>query len=118
MPSRTCPACSRRYAGLIDPDCVICAGVGALTLGAAGLHKNDPAVAARAVEIYLEVTARHALKSLPIGEPRMEALSAAVAELKHAGLLADSLTVVELALGSGVVEHGQDPIRMVEAHAV
>ena len=93
MASRTCPACQRRYAGLIDPECVICGGRGVLGLGAAALHKQEPPAVARAIEVYLEAAARAAQQHLPIGDERREALAAAVDELRHGGLIADNLQV-------------------------
>lgn len=94
MAARTCPACQRRYAGLVDPECVICQGAGVLRLGPAALHKNEPAVVARAIEGYLEAYLRSVDQMLPIGNPKLEALGNAVSELVHAGLLADPLTPV------------------------
>lgn len=85
---RTCPACARRYAGLIDPDCPICQGTGALSLGAAALAQTTPPAAARAVELFLEASARRARATLPLAALR-PALEAAVDEARHAGLLAD-----------------------------
>jgi hypothetical protein len=92
MAARTCPACQRRYAGLVDPDCVICRGAGVLRLGHAGLHKNDPAVVARAIEGYLEAYLRAVDQMLPIGNAKLEALANAVSELVHAGLILDPLS--------------------------
>lgn len=89
---RTCPACSRRYAGLVDPECVICSGLGVVGLGAAALHTAPAAAVARAVELYLEAAARDAGARLPPGQPRREALEAAAAELRVVGVLADPPT--------------------------
>jgi hypothetical protein len=86
-PRRTCPACSRRYAGLIAPDCPICQGLGVLTLGAAALHHFEPAAIARAIELYLEAKARQSRHELPLGSHR-QALEAHVDELRVAGVLA------------------------------
>lgn len=86
-PRRTCPACSRRYAGLIAPDCPVCQGLGVLTLGAAALHHFEPAAVARAVELYLEAKARQSRQELPLGQHR-QALEAHVDELRVAGVLA------------------------------
>jgi hypothetical protein len=88
---RTCPACSRRYAGLIDPDCVVCWGVGVVGLGPAALHRCEPAVVARAIELHLEAASRAAAEDLPLGDARREALAAAVDELRVAGVIADPL---------------------------
>ena len=83
--------CQRRYAGLIDPACAVCDGIGVLNLGAPALHKTEPAAVARSVEVYLESAARQA-DTLPITD-RLPALRAAVVELRHAGVIADRLTV-------------------------
>ncbi|WP_141658821.1 hypothetical protein [Carbonactinospora thermoautotrophica] len=88
---RCCPACVRRYAALVAPDCPVCKGVGVLGLGAAALHHYEPAVVARAVEFYLEAKAREAAEQLPLGAPRREALAAATDELRYAGVIADPL---------------------------
>lgn len=86
-PRRTCPACSRRYAGLVTPDCPVCQGLGVLNLGAAALHHYDPAPIARAVELYLETQARRTRHELPLGQHR-DTLATAVDELRLAGVLA------------------------------
>lgn len=88
---RTCPACARRYGGLIAEDCPICQGTGALALGAAALSQHTAPAVARAVELYLELKAQDA-GPLPAAE-RGDALEAAVLDLRSAGVLA----------------HGQDP---------
>lgn len=88
-PRRTCPACSRRYAGLIAPDCPVCQGLGVLTLGAGALHHFEPAAVARAVELYLEAKARQSRQELPLGQHR-QALEAHVDELRVAGVLAST----------------------------
>lgn len=49
-PRRTCPLCTERYAGLVEASCPLCAGDGFLTLGSA---REEPAVVARAVDLYL-----------------------------------------------------------------
>ena len=91
MSRRTCPACARRYAGLVDPQCLVCWGLGVVGLGTAALHVDEPATVARAIEIYLESKARESEVSHPIGEPRREALAAAVDELRIAGVIADTV---------------------------
>ena len=88
-PRRTCPACARRYAGLVAPDCPVCRGLGVLSLGAPALHTYNPAPVARAVELYLEATAQRTRAELPLGQHR-EALEAAVDELRLAGVLAST----------------------------
>lgn len=86
-PRRTCPACARRYAGLVDPECPICHGLGVLTLGAGALHHYDPPAVARSVELYLEHAAQHARATLPLAGWRFT-LEAAADQLRHAGILA------------------------------
>jgi hypothetical protein len=93
MSRRTCPACTRRYAGLIDPDCAVCSGLGVLGLGPAALHKDEPATVARAIEIYLEARSRDAAGKLPLGESRRDVLAAATDELRVAGVIADTLAL-------------------------
>ena len=88
-PRRVCPACQRRYAGLIAPDCPICQGLGVLTLGAAALHHYEPPAVARSVELYLEAKARQSRTELPLGQHR-QALEASVDELRVAGVLAST----------------------------
>lgn len=85
-PRRTCPACARRYAGLIEPDCPVCTGTGVLGLGAAALATIPPGAVARAVELYLEVSARTAVTRLPYAD-RRDALEGAVLELRLTGIL-------------------------------
>ncbi len=85
-PRRTCPACARRYAGLVAPDCPICSGQGALGLGAAGLAGAEPAAVARGVELYLEGRATAAAGLSP--PQQRAAVEAAAHELRIAGLLA------------------------------
>ncbi len=92
MASRTCPLCQRRYAGLVEPTCVVCDGVGVVGLGAPALHKTAPEAVARSVEVYLESAAGKAIDTLPQSD-RLPALRAAVGELKHAGVIADRLAV-------------------------
>lgn len=82
-----CPACARRWAGVIADDCPVCAGLGVVNLGAAATHKHGPAPAALAVAYYLEARARDAAGRLAYAE-HPAALEAAVAELRAAGVLA------------------------------
>lgn len=86
-PRRTCPACARRYAGLIEPDCPVCSGVGVLQLGQAALAHYDTPAVARSVELYLEHHAQQVRRELPLGQHRA-ALEAAVDNLRVAGVLA------------------------------
>lgn len=86
---RTCPACARREAGLIDPECIVCAGDGRLELGPLALHRRTPQVVARAVEMNLEATARLALSGR---DPDLDAarrdVHLQVARLRTGNLLA------------------------------
>jgi hypothetical protein len=86
---RTCPACARRYAGLVAEDCPVCDGVGTLGLGAAALATAEPSAVARAVELYLEGKARRANGRRPHTEHR-HAVEEAVMELRSAGVLANA----------------------------
>lgn len=87
QPRRTCPACAKRYAGLVATDCPICQGLGVLTLGAAALHNYDTAAVARAIDLYLEHNAQAIRDQLPLGS-RRAALEAATDNLRAAGILA------------------------------
>lgn len=89
QPRRVCPACARRYAGLVATDCPICRGLGVLTLGAAALHHYDTAAVARAIDIYLEHHAQTIRDQLPLGN-RRAALEAATDNLRTAGILAST----------------------------
>lgn len=91
-PRRTCPACQRRYAGLVANDCPVCQGIGVLSLGAAALAHYEPAAVARAIDLYLENAAHQAINRLPLGE-RREALEVATDELRIAGVLASTDTL-------------------------
>lgn len=86
-PRRTCPSCTRRYAGLVDPECVVCHGVGSLTLGAAALHYYPAEAVGRAIELYLETRAAEA-NHTTTPEKRLGVVEAACDELRHAGVLA------------------------------
>lgn len=107
-PRRTCPACARRYAGLVDPDCPVCQGLGVLNLGAAALHNFDPAPVARAVELYIETRAQRVRQELPLGQHR-DALEAAVDELRLAGVLSST------ADASGRPAHARQPVDSASA---
>lgn len=90
VPRRTCPACSRRYAGLVADDCPICQGLGVLNLGAASLHHYGIAATARAVDLFLEHAAQEATGQLPLAS-RWEALEAAADDLRVAGVLGSAV---------------------------
>lgn len=88
MTVRVCPACQRRWSGVVDPECPICSGAGVLFLGAASLARHGVEVTSRAVEYALEAAARNALAEpvLDIARARA-ALTDCVAKLGAAGLL-------------------------------
>lgn len=89
---RTCPACARRYGGLVADECVVCAGLGTLTLGPAALASHAPGAVARSVELYLELAARRTARdTVPLAE-RPSRLEDAVAELHAAGILGSPTT--------------------------
>ncbi len=88
-PRRVCPACLRRYAGLVAAECPVCQGMGILALGAAALHHHEAPAVARAVDLYLEHAAQEAQRTLSLGDQRA-ALEAATDELRVAGVLATS----------------------------
>ncbi|WP_053207970.1 hypothetical protein [Jiangella muralis] len=93
MPSRLCPACTRRYAALVDDHCPVCRGAGTIQLGAAALYRDEPAVVARSIEMYLEAASREAAAVLPPDDPqssslgRRYALAEAADELRRAGVI-------------------------------
>lgn len=89
LPRRLCPACARRYAGLVAHDCPVCAGRGVLTLGAAALHHYDTPAVARAVDLFLEHAAQQATQHLPLSD-RRSALEAATDDLRVAGVLSST----------------------------
>lgn len=109
VPRRTCPACARRYAGLVADDCPICRGLGVLPLGAAALNSFEAEAVARAVELFLETAAREATEQLELAS-RREALEAATDELRVAGVLSSTAdaagyrTPAQAASSPGVVE--------------
>jgi len=115
LPRRTCPACARRYAQLVTPDCPVCQGLGVLQLGPAATAHHTPAAVSRAIELYLEDTARRTRDELPLSQHR-DALAVAVDELRLAGVLASPHD------GPGGHDHpgaptGLDAIRTVEQEA-
>lgn len=89
MTARVCPACQRRWSGLVDPDCPVCSGSGRLLLGAASLARHGAEVTSRAVEYALEAAARMSLASPILDvEGGRRALTDTVAQLRASGVLA------------------------------
>lgn len=93
MTRRVCPACQRRWAGLVADDCPICAGTGTLDLGRAAVQTKSAEAASLAAELILETTARQDLAATstqhapPIDVARRH-LTEAVDKMRRAGLLA------------------------------
>lgn len=85
---RLCPACARRWSGLVDPQCPVCAGSGVLvvTRGATGQYGAE--AASLAVEVALEGQARWSAFRAP-GDYRAgcRALTAGVRHMQGNGLL-------------------------------
>jgi hypothetical protein len=81
-----CPVCARRHAALVSTGCVVCSGIGSLSLGPNVLHVATPPVGALAVTLFLEAAARrHA--TLPYAElPAV--VEHSVARLRALGVLA------------------------------
>lgn len=82
-----CPACVRRYAHLINPDCAVCGGAGRLQLGAAALADNEPAVVARAIAIALEAEARDIELKIDHGDDKLVPLRGTMGLLYDSGIL-------------------------------
>lgn len=55
---RTCPLCTLRPAGVVDPTCAVCNGYGYLTLGDRALREYTGEAVSTAVHLALEITAR------------------------------------------------------------
>jgi hypothetical protein len=72
---------------LIDPDCVVCAGQGLLTLGPAALSVATPTVVAVAVTLALESTARETDRKTSLSDNRTAPLHRVVELLTKAGLI-------------------------------
>lgn len=81
-----CPACRTRRHGLVDLNCPVCHGTGALELGPAALRHHEPAVIAAAVAVIIEAAAREAEQHLG-AELRDLALRRAGEQCRVAGLL-------------------------------
>ncbi|QGZ17100.1 hypothetical protein HYQ19_gp001 [Arthrobacter phage DrYang] len=84
---RVCPACSRRTAELVDPDCTVCRGAGFLTLHPAALTIYEPAVVAEAVGLALESSARHIETVTTLSDNRRTMLAVSVSDLVTARII-------------------------------
>lgn len=84
---RVCPACSRRTAELVDPDCVICLGDGFLTLHPAALSIYEPAVVSEAVAVALEGMARAVESGTTLSDDRRVALGDRARQLAQARII-------------------------------
>lgn len=84
---RVCPACTRRTAELVDPECVVCLGDGFLTLHPAALSIYEPAVLAEAVALSLEGMARMVEQTTTLSDDRRAALAAKARELVLARII-------------------------------
>lgn len=82
-----CRACAVRTAGIVDPDCPVCEGIGSLILSPAILRDQTPEVAGRAVNVALEAYAREAEETLDLGLDPAAVIRSAVSNLRLAGLL-------------------------------
>ena len=85
---RVCPACSRRTAELVAPDCSICEGHGVIILHPAALSVYDPAVVSEAVALSLEAVARGIDSSFSLSDDRRGKLRDCVGELLAAQIIA------------------------------
>ena len=82
-----CRACAVRTAGIVDPDCPVCEGIGSLIISPAILRDQTPEVAGRAVNVALEAYAREAEETLDLGLDPAAVIRSAVSNLRLAGLL-------------------------------
>ena len=82
-----CRACAVRTSGIVDPECPVCEGMGALVLSPAILRDQEPEIAGRAVNVALEAYAREAEETLDLGLDPAAVIRSAVANLRAAGLL-------------------------------
>lgn len=85
---RVCPACARRTAELVAPDCSVCAGSGVVVLHPAALSVYDPEVVSEAVGLALESCARMIDGQLTLSDDRRGQLGAKVSELVAAQIIA------------------------------
>lgn len=84
---RVCPACSRRTAELVDPDCTVCRGEGFLILHPAALTMYEPSVVAEAVGMALESVARNIEAVTTLSDNRRAKLAISVTDLVTARII-------------------------------
>ncbi|AYD81495.1 hypothetical protein HYP71_gp001 [Arthrobacter phage KBurrousTX] len=84
---RVCPACSRRTAELIDPECTVCHGEGFLILHPAALTMCEPTVVSEAVGLALESSARLIESTTTLSDNRRAKLAASVSDLVTARII-------------------------------
>lgn len=66
-----CPACRRRWTGLVADDCPVCSGEGRLPLARGAMEKHGAEVASMAVELGIETRSRNDLgQRLDLGQAR------------------------------------------------
>lgn len=85
--TRCCPACSRKHAQLVSPNCPVCQGYGTVTLGAAALSMHEPATVGIAVEIAVEAAARTIDTQLTLSDDRVDPLRLVMETLTDAGII-------------------------------
>lgn len=93
---RVCPACSRRVAELVDPDCAVCGGFGVVVLHPAALSIYDPLVVSEAVGLALEVAAREIDTRGTLSDDLRAELAGSVAALLAAQIIDRPGPVVSL----------------------
>ncbi|ASX98672.1 hypothetical protein SEA_COLUCCI_1 [Arthrobacter phage Colucci] len=84
---RVCPACSRRTAELVDPDCTVCRGEGFLILHPAALTMYEPSVISEAVGLALESSARQIETLTTLSDNRRVKLAVSVTDLVTARII-------------------------------
>ena len=87
MITRCCPACTRKHAQLVSPNCPVCQGYGTVTLGAAALSMHEPATVSTAVEIAIEAGARTIDTTLTLSDNRVDPLRLVMETLADAGII-------------------------------
>lgn len=88
MHARVCPACSKRYAEIVSPNCPVCSGTGVVVLGAAALSLYEPAVVSQAVALAIESSARDIEANTTLSVDRADSLNDRLTLLVNAGLMA------------------------------